>query len=52
MHAYGLADSRYVYSMNTFLLVGIVVNVLLTGLAIYWVWRNMKSKGPDKKDRD
>jgi hypothetical protein len=28
------------------------VNVLLTGLAIYWVWRNMKPKGPDKKDRN
>ena len=37
--------------MNSFLLVGIIVNVLLTGLAIYWVWRNMKSKGPDKNDR-
>jgi hypothetical protein len=37
--------------MNSFLLVGIVVNVLLTGLAIYWVWRNMKPKGTDKEDR-
>jgi len=37
--------------MNSFLLIGIIVNVLLTGLAIYWVWRNMKPKGPDKKDR-
>ncbi|HJW81154.1 MAG TPA: hypothetical protein VJ396_02835 [Acidiferrobacterales bacterium] len=38
-------------NMNTFLLVGIIANTLLTGLAIYWVWRNMKPKGPDKKDR-
>ena len=37
--------------MNSFLLVGIIANVLLTGLAIYWVWRNMKSKSPDKKDQ-
>ena len=37
--------------MNSFLLVGIIVNVLLTGLAIYWVWRNMKPKRPDKKNR-
>ena len=36
--------------MTNFLLVGIIVNVLLTGLAIYWVWRNMKPKGPGKKD--
>jgi hypothetical protein len=35
--------------MSIFFLVGIVVNVLLTGLAIYWVWRNMKPKGPDNK---
>lgn len=38
--------------MNSFLLVGIIANVLLTGLAIYWVWRNMKTKAPDKKDRE
>jgi hypothetical protein len=36
--------------MNTFLLVGIIVNVLLTGLGIYWVVRNMKPKGNRKKD--
>ena len=38
-------------NVNTFLLIGIVVNVFLTGLAIYWVWRNMKKKEPDKKDQ-
>jgi len=37
--------------MNNFLLIGIIVNVALTGLAIYWVWRNMKPKESDKKDR-
>jgi len=37
--------------MNAFLLVGIIVNVLLTGLAIYWVWRSMRPKGPDKKQQ-
>ncbi|MDH4134035.1 MAG: hypothetical protein OEV31_04550 [Gammaproteobacteria bacterium] len=41
--------------MSGFLLVGIVVNVLLTGLAIYWVVRNMKSgssRRDDEKDGD
>jgi len=37
--------------MNAFLLAGIIVNVVLTGLAIYWVLRNMKPKGSDKKDQ-
>lgn len=34
--------------MSGFLIVGIVVNVLLTGLAIYWVVRNMKSGSPHR----
>ena len=38
--------------MTNFLLVGIIVNVVLTGLALYWVWRNMTPEKPDKKDRD
>ena len=38
--------------MNSFLLVGIVVNALLTGLAIYWVWRNMKPKERGRKNRE
>jgi len=28
------------------------VNVLLTGLAIFWVWRNMRPKGPRNKDQE
>ena len=41
--------------MTWFLLVGIVVNVILTGLALYWVFRNMKPRGDsgkNRKDRD
>lgn len=40
--------------MSGFLIVGIVVNVLLTGLAIYWVVRSMKSETPrhDEKRGD
>lgn len=36
--------------MSGFLIVGIVVNVLLTGLAIYWVVRNMKSGAPRRDE--
>jgi hypothetical protein len=38
-----------------FLLVGIVVNVILTGLALYWVFRNTKPRDDSakkRKDRD
>ncbi len=41
--------------MSGFLIVGIVVNVLLTGLAIYWVARSMKPGAPrrgEEKRRD
>lgn len=41
--------------MTTFLLVGIVANVILTGLALYWVFKNMKSRDDSakkRKDRD
>ncbi len=41
--------------MSGFLIVGIVVNVLLTGLAIYWVVRSMKRGVPgrdEEKSRD
>jgi hypothetical protein len=36
--------------MSTFLLVGIVVNVTLTGLALYWVFKNMKPRSGSRKD--
>jgi hypothetical protein len=37
--------------MTAFLLVGIVVNVLLTGLALYWVFRSMKPRDGSGKNR-
>lgn len=37
--------------MTLFLLVGIVVNVILTGLALFWVFRNMKPRDDSSKDR-
>lgn len=30
--------------MSTFLIIGIVLNVSLTGLAVWWVLRNMRAK--------
>lgn len=33
--------------MWTFLIIGIVLNVGLTGLAVWWVWRNMKPKSDE-----
>ena len=34
--------------MSTFFIVGIVLNVVLTGLALYWLWRQrMPKKGKD-----
>lgn len=34
--------------MSMFWIVGIVVNVTLTGLAIYWVWSNRAKSETDK----
>ena len=35
--------------MTTFFVVGIVLNVVLTGLALYWLWRQrMPRKGRDE----
>ena len=35
--------------MTTFFVVGIVLNVALTGLALYWLWRQRKPrKGRDE----
>lgn len=41
--------------MTWFLVFGIVVNVILTGLALYWVFRNMKPRddvAKNRRDRD
>ena len=35
--------------MSTFWIIGIVVNVTLTGLAIYWVVQQMKPRDKDEK---
>lgn len=37
--------------MSTFWLVGIVVNVTLTALAIYWLWSNRAKEDPKKNSR-
>jgi hypothetical protein len=35
--------------MKTFFVMGIVLNVVLTGLALYWLWRQrMPKKGKDE----
>lgn len=33
--------------MTTFLVIGIVLNVTLTGLAIWWLLRNMRPKSKE-----
>jgi len=33
--------------MKVFFVVGIVLNVVLTGLALYWLWQNRVRKSKD-----
>ena len=33
--------------MKVFFIVGIVLNVVLTGLALYWLWQNRARKSKD-----
>ena len=45
--------------MTTFFVVGIILNVVLTGLALYWLWRQRRprqrqegAKGADHASHD
>ena len=39
--------------MTTFFVVGIVLNVVLTGLALYWLWRQrMPKKRKEEAERE
>jgi hypothetical protein len=39
--------------MSVFFIVGIVLNVVLTGLALYWLWRQrIPKKGKDESRED